>query len=648
MGGHTTPNDPKERKAIPEIPDLGDRREFTRELLRDLHALERMVLENQIESSVSRIGAEQELFIVDRHWMPAPLALRLLEEIDDPRFTTELALYNLEVNLDPLVLGGSCLSQFEEQLRDRLRQVEAVAERHGASIVLAGILPTLSREHADLEYMTPTDRYRQLNDVMKRFRGGPYDLRIKGRDEMMLRHDNVMLEACNTSFQVHLQISGQDFVRRYNVAQMISGPALAAMTNSPLLFDRQLWAETRIALFQQGTDDRSQHLTNVRSAPPRVSFGSRWLERSAVEVFEEDIARFKTIITHGRGENSIAELAAGRVPKLLALRQHNGTVYRWNRPCYGISEDRPHLRIECRYIPAGPSVVDEIANAALWLGLMHGATERFGDPAHLLPFGAVRSNFLSAARSGLAAQFFWLGGQQVTAQRLLLDDLIPMARDGLRATGCDEADIERYLSVIEERVAGRTTGAHWLLRAHDALSDSGSVMGRAAGLVREIHARQQSGEPVHRWPSFTSSGPEGHYFATVDQIMTTDLFTVRPDELIHLAAHVMNWRHIRHVPVEDDQQKLVGLISHRVLLRVLAHQATAGEPSATRASEIMRRDLVVVTPHTSTLEAIDLMREHKISCLPVVGNQGELVGILTERDLVRIATPLIRNFLKKP
>jgi CBS domain-containing protein/gamma-glutamyl:cysteine ligase YbdK (ATP-grasp superfamily) len=606
-----------------------------------------MVLDDRIESDVSRIGAEQELFIVDADWMPAPLALELLEEVDDPRFSTELARYNLEVNLDPLVLDGSCLAQLESRLRDVVEKAELAASRYGGSIVLAGILPTLSRQHVGLEYMTPRDRYRQLNDTMTRLRGGPYDLRIKGRDEMMLCHDNVMLEACNTSFQIHLQVSGREFTRRYNIAQMISGPVLAAVTNSPLLFDRQLWSETRIALFQQGTDERSRHLTQVRSRPPRVSFGARWLERSAVEAFEEDIARFRTIFGSGLGENSIAELASGRIPQLLALRQHNGTVYRWNRPCYGISEGKPHLRIECRYIPSGPSIVDEIANAALWLGLMRGVTERFGDPAELMPFGAVRNNFLSAARSGLAAQFSWLDGKQVTAQRLLLDDLIPLAREGLRGSGCDERDIDRYLGIIEERVAARRTGAHWLAHAHDTLSDLKTVAGRAAGLVQEMHAQQQDGKPVHQWPSLETSRPAGNYCSTVDQLMTTDLFTVHPDELIHLAAHVMDWKRVRHVPVEDESQRLVGLISHRVLLRVLARQATAGESSSTRASDIMCTDVVTVTPGTPTLDAIELMREHEISCLPVIGDEGELVGILTERDLVRIAIPLIRSLLGK-
>ena len=647
MPDRTTQGKQRPRKSALDNADARDHRVFMAELLRDLQALERMVLDNSIESDVRRIGAEQELFVVDSDWMPATCGLEILEDIGDPHFTTELGRYNIEINLDPLVLDGGCLTRLETELQSWLDKAELAANRRGGSVVLAGILPTLSKRHAALEFMTPKERYRKLNEMMTRLRGGPYDLRIKGRDEMLLRHDNVMLEACNTSFQIHLQVSGQEFVDQYNIAQMISGPVLAATTNSPLLFDRQLWAETRISLFQQGTDERSRHLTHVRSRPPRVSFGGRWLERSAVEAFEEDIARFRTIFGTGHGENSVSELAAGRIPQLLALRQHNGTVYRWNRPCYGISDGKPHLRIECRYIPAGPSVVDEVANAALWLGLMRGAALRFGNPADRMPFGVVRSNFLAAARTGLAAQFSWLDGKQITAQRLLLDELIPLAREGLRESACDERDIDRYLGIIQERVDARRTGAHWLTRAHDTLNGMATVTGRGASLVREMHTQQQTGIPVHEWPALEPSGPSANYCTTVDQIMTTDLFTVDPDELIHLAAHVMDWKHVRHVPVEDERQRLVGLISHRVLLRVLARQATAGEFTATRARDIMRADVVAVTPDTPTLEAIELMGRHEISCLPVVGDDNALLGILTERDLVRLAVPLMRRFLDK-
>lgn len=625
----------------------GDHREFTRELLCDLQALRKMIHDGVIESGVTRIGAEQELFLVDADWMPAPCCDEVLEQLNDEHFTTELGRYNIEINLDPQVLRGGSLAFLEDQIRRHLGEVSDAAGKVGAAIVMSGILPTLNRTHVSLKYMTPRNRYRQLNEIMTRLRGEHYDLRIKGHDELLLRHDNVMLEACNTSLQIHLQISASDFVRQYNVAQLIAGPVLAAMTNSPLLFDRRLWSETRIALFQQATDTRSEHLSHVRSHPARVRFGDRWLKRSAVEAFEEDIACFRPIFGEALGENSIAVLSGGGVPELRALRRHNGTVYRWNRPCYGVYEGKPHLRIECRYIPAGPTIVDEVANTALWLGLMRAVSDEIGDPAGQLTIGEARTNFLAAARMGLGAQFQWVDGHTYSAQRLLLDTLVPLARKGLQDSGCDGGDIERYLNIIEQRVESGRTGSWWLAKSHAALGDIDTAAARSATLVRELHAHQIEGKPVHTWDAVGDVRQSTRYCSTVEQLMTTKLFTVRPDELIHLAAHVMDWKHVRHVPVEDESNQLVGLISHRSLMRTLAAQATTGESPHTRASDIMSTDVLTVTPETSTLEAYELMRQKGISCLPVVGVGNRLVGILTERDFVRLAGPLLRKFLDR-
>ncbi|MDH3784769.1 MAG: CBS domain-containing protein, partial [Acidobacteriota bacterium] len=547
-------------------------REFTRELLRDLQALRKMIDDGMIESDITRIGAEQELFLVDKDWMPSSCSEAVLKALNDDHYTTELAKFNMEINLDPELLGGNCLTELEKQLRTSINRAQGAANSVGASVILSGILPTLTRSHATLDHMTPTPRYQQLNETMTRLRGGEYDLRIKGLDELLLRHGNVMLEACNTSLQVHLQIAPSDFVRQYNVAQLIAGPVLATMTNSPLLFDRQLWSETRIALFQQATDERSQHLSHVRSHPARVSFGGRWLARSAVEAFEEDIACFRPIFGDALGENAIAVLADGGVPELRALRRHNGTIYRWNRPCYGVSEGKPHLRIECRYIPSGPTIVDEVANAALWLGLMRGMSDEVGDPSGRLPFTEARGNFLAAARTGLGAQFQWIDGNSYSAQKLLLDQLIPIARQGLAAGGCDGDDVTRYIDIIEKRVENRRTGSWWLTQSHAALGSAETPASRSATLVRELHRQQVDGDPVHTWDPVGAGSRSTRYCATVEQLMSTDLFTVRPDELIHLAAHVMDWKHVRHVPVEDETHCLVGLISHRVLMRTLAAQ----------------------------------------------------------------------------
>ena len=272
-------------------PDISGEqlRLFMKSLLNDLRAFETMLDEGMIESDVRRIGAEQEFFLVDDGWRPAGLALEVLEEIDDPHFTTELGKFNLEVNLDPLAFGGDCLSRLESQLNEMLTKAREAAQRCGGEIVLTGILPTLRKSDLGLDNMTPIPRYFALNRALSRLRGGAYEFRIKGVDEVLIKHDSVMLEACNTSFQVHFQVAADEFANLYNVAQTVTAPVIAAATNSPLLFGRRLWSETRIALFQQAVDTRSSS-HHLRDRSPRVSFGRSWVKSSAAELFKEDIA----------------------------------------------------------------------------------------------------------------------------------------------------------------------------------------------------------------------------------------------------------------------------------------------------------------------------------------------------------------------
>ena len=307
---------------------------------------------------------------------------------------------------------------------------------------------------ATLENMTPRDRFRALNDVMSELSGGSYRLQIEGADELNFVHDSVMLEGCNTSFQVHLQVAPDEFAHLYNVTQAITAPVLAACVNSPLLFGRRLWAETRIALFQQSIDTRrtSPHLREVTS---RVRFGERWVDSSVLDVFREDIARIPALFAARRPTDPFEELQSGRVPKLEALQLYNSTVYRWNRPCYGITNDKPHLRIECRVLPSGPTIVDEVANTALWVGSVLGAAEELGDIKERVSFGDIRANFLAAARSGLSSGFTWLDGRIVSAPRLVLDEVLPLARRGLAGAGISTEEIDRYLGIIETRVESK-------------------------------------------------------------------------------------------------------------------------------------------------------------------------------------------------
>jgi CBS domain-containing protein len=635
-----------DQRVRTELAGGAPRRAFIRHVLNDLHALEHILENGLIESSVRRIGAEQEVFLVDRTWRPAMAALSLLDRLDDSRFTTELGQFNLEMNLDPLEFEGSCLSRLEAQLEQLIGTLRLIAAEEGVEVVLTGILPTLRKADLGLENMTPKPRYFALNRAMSALRGGAYELYIKGLDELLLKHDSVMLEACNASFQVHFQVGAEEFANLYNIAQVAAAPVLAAAVNSPMLFGRELWRETRIALFQQSVDTRSS-MDFLRERSPRVTFGRDWVRQSVLELFQEDISRFKALVTSEFDEDPMAMLRDGKIPQLKSLCMHNSTVYRWNRACYGVKDGKPHLRIENRVLPAGPSILDEIANAAFWFGLMSGLSSKYEDITQLIQFEDAHMNFGSAARMGLGAQYSWLNGQSMPAVNLICDHLLPLAREGLARRGIDAADADRYLSVIDKRVSSGKTGSQWAVVSLSGMRGKGNLSERLTALTAAMVERQKGDEPVAEWSpaKLVESSGWKQNFLKVEQYMTTDLFTVSEDESLDLVASLMEWKRIRHVPVEDGQHRLVGLISYRSLLKLMARGTLRSPDGHIAVSEVMNRDPVTVGPETSTLEAIELMRQHQVSCLPVV-TDDHLVGIITERDLMNVAAALLEQRLK--
>lgn len=633
-----------ERQVIDTEGEAGELRAFTKRVLRDLRALERMLKEDRFEKGVRRIGAEQEVFLVDKTMRPAPTSVELLRILDDPKhYTTEVARFNLEMNLDPLVFGGTCLSQMEHQLEGLVKRAREAAASIGNDIVLTGILPTIRKSDLGLDNMTPIPRYFALNKAMTQMRGGDYEIALKGVDELHLKHDSVMVESCNCSFQAHFQVAPQEFAKFYNIAQVAAAYVLAAGTNSPMLMGRRLWKETRIALFQQSVDTRRSGLS-MREAMPRVDFGREWVRQSVVELYEEAVARFRILIATEAEDDPFEVLERGGVPELKALRLHNGTIYRWNRACYGVMGGLPHLRIELRVLPSGPTVVDEIANAAFWYGLIAALESKVGDITTRMSFDDARQNFFAAARSGLDSSLVWLDGQPVPAQKLVLDTLLPMARQGLVERGVDAGDAKRYLDVIEERVATGRTGARWMLQSFAGMAHQGTPPERLTALTAAIVNRQTKGEPVARWPlaQLSEGGGWQANYLRVEQMMATDFVTVREDDPVELAANMMVYELARHVAVEDAQGRLTGLVSYRALLRLLAGGTTSMDGEAIPVSQVMKRDPLTVAPETSTLDAITLMRTRRVGCLPVI-KDGRLVGMVTARSLMGIVAKLLEE-----
>ena len=617
---------------------------FMKSLLTEVNALETMLERGLVESGVRRIGAEQEMFLIDKAHKPACKAMDILERIDDARFTHELGLFNLEANLSPQDLKGDCLRLMEDELNDVYRRAREVAAQVDCDIALVGILPTLTKKHLGLDSMVPTPRYHALNDAIRALRGNDFQFTINGIDQLSVKHDNVMLEACNTSFQVHFQVSPENFARQYNFAQAVTGPLLAAAVNSPILLGRRLWHETRIAVFEYSIDTRSR-VQMERGLRPRVHFGDHWLEESVTEIFKEDIARFRIVLTTETEDDPMQMIEDGVMPSLNALRLHNGTVYRWNRPCYGVHNNVAHLRIENRVIPSGPTVADEMANAAFFFGMMAGMSAQYEDIRNHLTFADVKANFLGAARDGIRAQMNWFDDTHLPAKQLILEQLLPLAREGLEEAGIDRGDIDRYLGILHDRVSLRRTGSRWAFESLEKMEDNGSLDQRLRCIVSSMVEQQSSGRPICEWTlaEYRAEQDWRESYRRVGQFMSTDLFTVQPDDIVDFAATLMDWRHVRHVPVEDNKGRLVGLVSHRALLRLVAN-GLVGKGRRVTVDEIMNRNPETVSPETSTVDAIRLMRQKKISCLPVV-RKDKLVGIVTEHDLIRVASNLLETHL---
>ncbi|MDH3491970.1 MAG: CBS domain-containing protein, partial [Acidobacteriota bacterium] len=569
-------------------------RSFTKCVLRDLQALEQMLDEGMLEDDKLRIGAEQEMFLVDSAMCPAPIAMKVLEKAEDPRLTTEIGLFNIEANLSPLDFEGKCLNKLENEMTEVVGIVRKAARELGSDVVLTGILPTIQESDLVMENLTPLPRYIELNRILGELQGHDRVIHIKGLDELSLHQDDTYIEFCNTSFQVHLQVGISEYANHYNWSQAIAAPVLASAVNSPLLLGRRLWMESRLALFKHAVDSRSVTF-QARSQPARVHFGYDWMPDSIIDAIREDIARFRIIITRVIGHDSVEVLEQGGVPKLGAWQMLNGTIWRWNRTCYGIMNGKPSLRIEARYLPSGPSVIDEMANTAFFLGLMQQLPKEFGDVRSLMSFDDAKENFYSAARFGFKSQLVWLDGKGYTAQQLIQDELAPRARKGLASVGIDAADIDRYIGVIENRAAAIRTGAGWMLESLFKMDPSAKTNVRMRAITEQMKNNQEIGNPAYKWELATIDEKSTWIdnYGTVERFMSKDLFTVRPGDVIDLAASLMNWKHIRHVPVEDDMGSLVGIVSHRDLLELLARSAKTDQISV---SDVMRTELITITP----------------------------------------------------
>jgi gamma-glutamyl:cysteine ligase YbdK (ATP-grasp superfamily) len=470
-----------------------DRMRYREKVRTNLDALTRMLAETQFEHDRPLTGMEIELNLVDEQAEPAMRNAEVLDAVADPDFVTELGQFNIEINIPPDVLDGGGLARFEKRIRDSLNAAEGHSAALGVHTLMIGILPTLQEHHLHLGALSDNPRYALINEQIFTARGEDMLIDIDGVERLVTRTDSIAPEAACTSAQLHLQVLPGNFAMYWNAAQCIAGVQLALGANSPFLFGRQLWRETRIPLFEQATDTRSDEL-KVQGVRPRVWFGERWIT-SIFDLFEENVRYFSSLLPICEDEDPLAVLDAGGIPRLGELTLHNGTIYRWNRPVYAVVNGRPHLRVENRVLPAGPTVVDIMANAAFYFGLIRVLAEADRPVWTQMSFNAAEENFHAGARDGIDAFLFWPGLGTVPATELVLRRLLPLAHEGLAASGVDAEDRDRLLGVIERRCVAGRNGAAWQV---DAAARPGATL---ADMLTEYRGLMHSNVPVHEWPA---------------------------------------------------------------------------------------------------------------------------------------------------
>jgi hypothetical protein len=482
--------------------DERDYARFRERLEQCLSALGQLLERPGFGVGPATIGAELELFLVDGAARPLLQNQAIRAAAADSRVTVELNRFNLELNASPILLAGRPFAALGDELNLLLDRVGDAATEYAGRLALIGILPTLSRADLHPGVMTDVPRYRALSRGLRQLRQDPFRIRIAGADPLDLASEDVVLEGANTSFQVHLRVDPADFTRTYNAVQLATAPALAVSGNSPMFLGHRLWDETRIALYKQSIDDRDGREPRRRLA--RAALGTGWLRGGALELFAESVRMHQPLLPVLGDLDPLPDGGEWPAPPLDELRLHQGTVWRWNRAIYDPAGGG-HLRIEMRALPAGPTMVDMLANAAFLIGLSLWLAGQDQQWTYALPFERADHGFYRAAQHGLAAELSWPSGHGGQVRTLpaaeLVPELLPAARQGLLQAGVAVAEADSLLEVIAARAASGQTGAVWqrttLASAERGLDRQGAL----AVLLERYLQCAATGQPVHTWPA---------------------------------------------------------------------------------------------------------------------------------------------------
>jgi hypothetical protein len=475
-----------------------DRQRYREKVKRCLDVFGRLLAERRFDCERRSIGLEIELNLTDDAGDPAFKNAEALEAIADPDFQTELGQFNVEINVPPRLLSQEIAAATEQEIRSSLNTAEERARTVGAHMVMIGILPTLGEGHLTADAFSANPRYQLLNEQIFAARGEDLHLSISGVERLSTDADTIAPEAACTSVQLHQQIDPQLFAGHWNAAQCLAGIQLAVGANSPFFFGQELWRETRIAVFEQATDTRPEEL-KAQGVRPRVWFGERWIT-SIWDLFEENVRYFPALLPICADEDPEAAYERGDVPHLDELRLHNGTIYRWNRPIYDVVRGRPHLRVENRVLPAGPTVADVLANAAFYYGLVRVLVEDERPVWSQMSFSAAEENFHAGARDGLDARIYWPGVGDAPVTELVLRRLLPLAHEGLERYGIDPHDRDRLLGIVERRCVTERNGAAWQAAAFHSLHERLDRPEALREMTVRYREHMHTNVPVHEWP----------------------------------------------------------------------------------------------------------------------------------------------------
>lgn len=459
-------------------------KEFARRLEQETELLQEILYSGGFDNRNMACGFELEAWLIDASLQAAPVNIKFLELAQHPALAPELARFNFEINGSTHALNGCALSHSQVQLESIWEHCEKVASQLNARPVLCGILPTLTLNNVSLQNLSDSARYAALNNqILRQRKGKPLKVEISGVEHLNIEHSDIMLEAASTSFQLHMQVPVDEAIHYYNAALAISAPLIAIAANSPLLFGRRLFAETRVPLFEQAVEVGGY--AGVAAGPlRRAGFGSGYLKRSVFEAFAENQQHFPPLLPT-LFESSPAELKH--------LRFHNGTIWRWNRPLIDFIGNRPHIRIEHRILPSGPTITDMFANAALFYGMVHALAQQQNEPVTNVPFADIKNNFYTTAQHGMNANIHWGNSKHTPVRKLLNDTLLPLAREGLRDMGIIQADIDYFLGIINGRLETGQTGADWQASFLEKTANDRVL------LLDAMLTNQELGQPVHQW-----------------------------------------------------------------------------------------------------------------------------------------------------